>query len=49
MVQTLLNDMHSQQLQKYNDEAHSIYELDYRNPSVKESEVVLVNLAAEYL
>lgn len=49
MVQTLLNDMHSQQLQKYNDEAYSIYELDYRNPSVKESEVVLVNLAAEYL
>ena len=49
MVQTLLNDMHSQQLQKYNDEAHSIYELDYRNPSVKEPEVVLVNLAAEYL
>lgn len=26
MVQTLLNDMHSQQLQKYNDEAHSIYD-----------------------
>ena len=49
MVQTLLNDMHSQQLQKYNDEAHNVYELDYRNPSVKESEVVLVNLAAEYL
>lgn len=49
MVQTLLNDMHSQQLQKYNDEAHSIYELDYRNPSVKESEVVLVQSGCRIL
>ena len=49
MVQTLLNDIHRQQLNYYAAENSSIYELDYRNPSIKESEVVLVNLAAEYL
>ncbi|MBS6395628.1 MAG: hypothetical protein KH452_00540 [Clostridiales bacterium] len=47
MMNTLLDAIHRQQLEQYEDQ--EIYELDYRNPAVRDSEVLLINLAAEYL
>lgn len=47
MINTLLDALHRQQMEQY--EEQEIYELDYRNPAVKDSEVLLINLAAEYL
>ena len=47
MIHTLLDALHRQQMEQY--EEKDIYELDYRNPAVKDSEVLLINLAAEYL
>lgn len=49
MVQSLLNTVYRQQLSCFQEAHQTIYELDYRHPRAKESEVVLVNLAAEYL
>lgn len=43
----LLDVLRRQQLQQY--EKQEIYELDYRNPIARESEVLLINLGAEYL
>ncbi len=47
MINVLLEALHRQQLEQY--EEQDIYELDYRNPTVKDSDVLLINLAAEYL
>lgn len=47
MIRTLLDTLYRQQMEQY--EEQDVYELDYRNPTVKDSEVLLVNLAAEYL
>ncbi len=47
MICALLDAVHKQQLEQY--ERQDIYELDYHNPTAKDSEVLLVNLAAEYL
>lgn len=47
MINNLLEALHRQQLEQY--EEQDIYELDYRNPTVKDSDVVLINLTAEYL
>lgn len=47
MIHALLDALRRQQMEQY--EEQQIYELDYRNPAVKDSEVLLVNLAAEYL
>lgn len=47
MINHLFETLHRQQLEQY--EEQSIYELDYRNPAVKESDVILINLTAEYL
>lgn len=47
MINVLLEALHLQQLEQY--EEQDIYELDYRNPAVKDSDVLLINLAAEYL
>ena len=47
MVHALLEAIREQQIAQY--EEQDIYELDYRNPEVKDSDVVLINLAAEYL
>ena len=47
MIHTLLDALHRQQMEQY--EEQKIYELDYRNPAVRDSEVLLINLAAEYL
>lgn len=47
MVRALLEAIREQQIAQY--EEQDIYELDYRNPEVKDSDVVLINLAAEYL
>ncbi|MEZ3502689.1 MAG: hypothetical protein K1W25_04385 [Lachnospiraceae bacterium] len=47
MMYGLLDALRRQQLEQY--EEQDIYELDYRNPAVKDSEVLLINLAAEYL
>lgn len=47
MVHALLEAIREQQIAQY--EEQEIYELDYRNPEVKDSDVVLINLAAEYL
>ena len=43
----LLDALHRQQLEQY--EEQEIYELDYHNPVVRDSEVLLINLGAEYL
>lgn len=47
MIHSLLDALKKQQMEQY--EEQEIYELDYRNPAIKDSEVVLINLAAEYL
>lgn len=47
MIHTLLDALHRQQMEQY--EEQKIYELDYRNPAIKDSDVLLINLAAEYL
>ncbi|MCI8429268.1 MAG: hypothetical protein HFI16_03290 [Lachnospiraceae bacterium] len=47
MIHALLDALRRQQLEQY--EEQKIYELDYRNPTVKDSDVLLINLAAEYL
>jgi len=47
MIYTLLDALHRQQMEQY--EEQEVYELDYRDPKVKDSEVLLINLAAEYL
>lgn len=47
MIHSLLDAVHQQQLKEY--EQQNIYEVDYRNPAVRDSEVLLINLAAEYL
>jgi len=47
MVHALLDILHKQQLEQY--EEQDIYELDYHNPTIKDSDVLIINLAAEYL
>ncbi len=47
MIHALLDALRRQQMEQY--EEQKIYELDYRNPAVKDSDVLLINLAAEYL
>ena len=47
MIHALLDALHRQQMEQY--EKQNIYELDYRNPAIKDSDVLLINLAAEYL
>ena len=47
MIRTLLDALRRQQMERY--EEQKIYELDYRNPAVRDSDVVLINLAAEHL
>lgn len=47
MSHTLLDALRRQQMEQY--EEQKIYELDYHNPAVKDSDVLLINLAAEYL
>lgn len=47
MIYALLDALRRQQMEQY--EEQDVYELDYRNPAVKDSEVLLINLAAEYL
>lgn len=47
MIHTLLDSLRRQQLEQY--EEQKIYELDYRDPEVRDSDVLLINLAAEYL
>lgn len=47
MIHTLLYALHRQQIEQY--EEKEIYELDYRNPTIRDSEVLLINLTAEYL
>lgn len=47
MIHVLLDALRRQQMEQY--EEQKIYELDYRNPTVKDSDVLLINLAAEYL
>lgn len=47
MIYTLLDALRRQQMEQY--EEHKVYELDYRDPKAKDSEVVLINLAAEFL
>lgn len=47
MIHTLLDALRRQQMEQY--EEQKIYELDYRNPAVKDSDVLLINLTAEYL
>lgn len=47
MSYALLDALHRQQLEQY--EEQEVYELDYRNPAIKNSDVLLINLAAEYL
>lgn len=47
MIHALLDALRRQQLEQY--EEQKIYELDYRDPKVRDSEVLLINLAAEYL
>lgn len=47
MIHALLDALHRQQMEQY--EEHQIYELDYRNPMIKDSDVLLINLSAEYL
>lgn len=47
MIHALLDALHRQQMEQY--EEQKIYELDYRNPTVRDSDVLLINLVAEYL
>lgn len=47
MIYTLLDALRRQQMEQY--EEREVYELDYRNPKIQNSEVVLINLSAEYL
>ena len=47
MIHSLLDALRRQQMEQY--EEQTIYELDYRDPSVRHSDVLLINLAAEYL
>ena len=47
MIHALLDALRRQQMEQY--EEQKIYELDYRNPTVRDSDVLLINLAAEYL
>ena len=47
MIQTLLDAIHRQQIEQYQDE--KVYELDCRNPKAEDSDVLLVTLAAEFL
>lgn len=47
MIHALLNAIRRQQLEQY--EEKNIYELDYRNPAIRDSDVLLINLAAEHL
>ena len=47
MEYPLLDDLKRQQREQYEQQA--VYELDYRNPKVQDSDVLFVNLAAEYL
>lgn len=47
MICALLDALRRQQMEQY--EEQQVYELDYRNPAVKNSDVLLINLAAEYL
>ena len=42
MIHALLDALRRQQLEQY--EEQKIYELDYRNPTVKDSDVLLINL-----
>lgn len=43
----LLDDLKKQQREQYEHQA--VYEVDYRNPTVQDSDVLFVDLAAEYL
>lgn len=47
MIHALLDALRRQQMEQY--EEQKIYELDYRDPKIRDSEVLLINLAAEYL
>lgn len=47
MIHSLLDALRRQQMEQY--EEQTIYELDYRDPAVRDSEVLLINLAAEHL
>lgn len=47
MIHALLDAIRRQQLEQY--EEKNIYELDYRNPAIRDSDVLLINLAAEHL
>ena len=47
MIQTLLDAIHRQQIEQYEDE--KVYELDCRNPKAEDSDVLLITLAAEFL
>ena len=38
MIHTLLDALHRQQMEQY--EEQKIYELDYRNPAIKDSDVL---------
>ena len=42
MIHALLDALHRQQMEQY--EKQNIYELDYRNPAIKDSDVLLINL-----
>ena len=47
MIHALLDALRRQQMEQY--EEQTVYELDYRDPAVRDSDVLLINLAAEYL
>ena len=44
MIHALLDALRRQQMEQY--EEQKIYELDYRDPKIRDSEVLLINLAA---
>ena len=47
MIHALLDALRRQQMEQY--EEQTVYELDYRDPAVRDSDALLINLAAEYL
>ncbi|MDO4261558.1 MAG: hypothetical protein Q4C82_05725 [Eubacteriales bacterium] len=47
MIQALLDTVYRQQIEQYDHAC--IYKLDSRHPEARPSEVVLINLAAEYI
>lgn len=47
MIHALLDALRRQQMEQY--EEQTVYELDYRNPAIRDSDVLLINLAAEHL